>query len=48
MPEQVSLQDVDALRNVLDAIPQPIFIKDDHLRFVVLNRGHVRVHGPSA
>ena len=25
------------MRSVLDAIPQPIFIKDDQLRFVVLN-----------
>ena len=48
VPEQASLQDLDALRSVLDAIPQPIFIKDDQLRFVVLNQRHVRVHGPSA
>ena len=35
--EKLSLQDLYALRRVLDAIPHPIFIKDDQLRFVVLN-----------
>ena len=36
--ETLSLQDLDALRRVLDAMPHPIFIKDDQLRFVVLNQ----------
>ena len=45
MPEQVSLQHLDALRSVLDAIPQPIFIKDDQLRFVVMNRAMCELMG---
>jgi diguanylate cyclase (GGDEF)-like protein/PAS domain S-box-containing protein len=36
--ETLSLRDLDALRRVLDAVPHPIFIKDDQLRFVVLNQ----------
>src|SRR5690242_16417922 len=32
-----SLDDVDELRRVLDAVPHPIFIKDDQHRFVVAN-----------
>jgi diguanylate cyclase (GGDEF)-like protein/PAS domain S-box-containing protein len=30
--------DADAVRLVLDAVPHPIFVKDDQSRFVVLNR----------
>ena len=45
VPEQVSLQDLDALRSVLDAIPQPIFIKDDQLRFVAMNRAMCELMG---
>ena len=36
---------IDALRSVLDAIPQPIFIKDDQLRFVVMNRAMCELMG---
>jgi diguanylate cyclase (GGDEF)-like protein/PAS domain S-box-containing protein len=32
-----SIDDVDELRRVLDAVPHPIFIKDDQHRFVVAN-----------
>jgi diguanylate cyclase (GGDEF)-like protein/PAS domain S-box-containing protein len=45
VPEQVSLQDLDALRSVLDAVPQPIFIKDDQLRFVAMNRAMCELMG---
>ncbi|EHK55612.1 sensor domain-containing protein [Allomesorhizobium alhagi] len=33
-----SKDDADAVRLVLDAVPHPIFLKDDQSRFVVLNR----------
>jgi diguanylate cyclase (GGDEF)-like protein/PAS domain S-box-containing protein len=33
-----SKEDADAVRLVLDAVPHPIFVKDDQSRFVVLNR----------
>jgi diguanylate cyclase (GGDEF)-like protein/PAS domain S-box-containing protein len=29
--------DIELLRHILDAIPQPVFIKDDQLRFFVVN-----------
>src|SRR5262249_31063177 len=33
-----SIDDVDELRRVLDAVPHPIFIKDEHHRSVVANQ----------
>jgi diguanylate cyclase (GGDEF)-like protein/PAS domain S-box-containing protein len=35
--EAFSMEDVDALRRVLDAVPHPIFVKDDRHRFLVAN-----------
>jgi diguanylate cyclase (GGDEF)-like protein/PAS domain S-box-containing protein len=32
-----SVEDIDALRRVLDAVPHPIFVKDAEHRFVMLN-----------
>jgi diguanylate cyclase (GGDEF)-like protein/PAS domain S-box-containing protein len=36
--EPFSIEDIDALRRVLDAVPHPIFVKDDEHRFVVANQ----------
>src|SRR5919107_51704 len=33
-----SVEDIDALRRVLDAVPHPIFVKDAEHRFVMLNQ----------
>lgn len=38
LTKSFSKDDADAVRLVLDAVPHPIFLKDDHSRFVVLNR----------
>ncbi|MBV9634257.1 MAG: PAS domain-containing protein, partial [Methylobacteriaceae bacterium] len=42
-PFQVA--DVDALRRVLDAVPHPIFVKDEGHRFVVLNESMCELMG---
>jgi diguanylate cyclase (GGDEF)-like protein/PAS domain S-box-containing protein len=39
------LADLEALRGVIDAIPNPIFIKDEDSRFVVVNRAMCRLMG---
>lgn len=38
-------EDIDALRRVLDAVPHPIFIKDDQHRFVMLNQSMCELMG---
>ena len=35
--EEFLLSDVAALRGIIDAVPHPIFVKDDETRFVVVN-----------
>jgi len=42
-----STDDVDALRRVLDAVPHPIFVKDEHHRFVVANHSMCEFMGHS-
>ena len=37
--------DVDALRRVLDAVPHPIFVKDEQHRFVVVNQAMCELVG---
>ncbi|WP_292160471.1 EAL domain-containing protein [Mesorhizobium sp.] len=43
--ETFPAEDIDALRRVLDAVPHPIFIKDDQHRFVVLNQSMCELMG---
>jgi diguanylate cyclase (GGDEF)-like protein/PAS domain S-box-containing protein len=38
MARSFSKGDVDAVRQVLDAVPHPIFVKDEQSRFLILNR----------
>jgi diguanylate cyclase (GGDEF)-like protein/PAS domain S-box-containing protein len=38
LTKSFSKDEADSLRLVLDAVPHPIFVKDDQSRFVVLNR----------
>lgn len=45
--EKTSLGDLESLRNVLDAIPLPVFIKDAQSRFLVLNRSMCELMGAS-
>lgn len=41
------VEDIDALRRVLDAVPHPIFVKDDQHRFVMLNQSMCELMGHS-
>lgn len=36
-PNPLALSDVAAFRGVIDAVPHPIFVKDDETRFVIVN-----------
>jgi PAS domain-containing protein len=45
--EDVLSSEINLLRNVLDALPQPIFVKDSNGRFLVSNAAHRRLLGIS-
>ncbi|UCI09271.1 EAL domain-containing protein [Mesorhizobium sp. B1-1-8] len=47
LAKSFSNDDADAVRLVLDAVPHPIFLKDDQSRFVVLNRSMCEFMGHS-
>ncbi|MFK0692855.1 EAL domain-containing protein [Mesorhizobium sp. IMUNJ 23033] len=47
LTKSFSKDDADAVRLVLDAVPHPIFVKDDQSRFVVLNRSMCDFMGQS-
>ena len=41
------LADLDALRGIIDAVPHPIFVKDEESRFLVVNRIMCEIMGHS-
>src|SRR4051794_27873124 len=42
-----ALSDVKALRGILDAVTHPIFVKDEQMRFVIVNDTMCRLMGQS-
>ena len=45
--EDVLSSEINLLRNVFDALPQPIFVKDSNGRFLLSNAAHRRLVGVS-